>query len=219
VTAPDASDLADGADDRDDSCALRDDTHLLERFRRGERDALELVYRQHAGEVWAALRSGFAGAGGPRIVGLANPSALRDAVQDIFIRAFRESARIAYDGLRPYRPYLLRIARNVRIDELRRTGREVLMADPTTDGLGDAQGAPPEDAADQLHWEQQNALTRAHVATLDPEQQRYVDLRFVQELSQQQVAERMSLTRRKARTLESQVLHGLRKALARRGFP
>jgi RNA polymerase sigma-70 factor (ECF subfamily) len=219
VTAPDASDLPDASDDRGGSCALRDDGHLLERFRRGERDALELVYRQHASAVWAALRSGFGGASGPRIAGLSDASALRDAVQDVFIRAFGESARLAYDGVRHYRPYLLRIARNMRIDELRRSGREVLMADPVMDGVGEAPSEPANDAAEQLHWEQQHALTRAHVATLDSEQQRYVDLRFVQELSQQQVAERMSLTRRKARTLESQVLYGLRKALERRGFP
>lgn len=191
---------------------------LLERFRLGERDALEHVYRHYASEVWAVLRSGFAGSGGPRIAGLSDASALRDAVQDVFIRAFGEAARLAYDGLRPYRPYLLRIARNVRIDQLRRTGREVFMADVASDGVVEPPSEPPADAADKLHWEQQHALTRAHVASLDSEQQRYVDLRFVQELSQQQVAERMSLTRRRARTLESQVLHGLRKALERRGL-
>lgn len=166
------------------------------------------------------LRSGFSSGTGTRVIGISDPSALRDAVQDVFIRAFNESARVAFDGIRPYRPYLLRIARNVRIDALRRSGREVLMADPVSDsGAGELSAEPLVDAADQLHWEQQHAATRAHVATLDSEQQRYVDLRFVQELSLQQAAALMSLTRRKARTLESQVLLGLRKALARRGFP
>lgn len=220
MRAASVSDPPDGgsAEQHEGSCVFERDRALLDRFRGGERDALEVVYRQHAGEVWSMLRSGFASGNGPRVLGISEASALRDAVQDVFVRAFAESARLAYDGLRPYRPYLLRIARNVRIDQLRRSGREVLMADPASDGATEPPVEQPADAADRLHWEQQHAATRAHVATLDAERQRYVELRFVQELSQQQVAERMSLTRRRARTLESDVLDGLRRALQRQGF-
>ena len=44
---------------------------------------------------------------------------LEDTVQTVFLRAFDERARLAYDGLRPYRNYLFSIARNLVIDGLR----------------------------------------------------------------------------------------------------
>ena len=41
-------------------------------------------------------------------------------MQEAFRRAFEERARSAYDGLRPYRRYLLTITRNLVIDQLRK---------------------------------------------------------------------------------------------------
>ena len=38
---------------------------------------------------------------------------LESAVQDVFLKAFRDTARLAYDGQRPFKGYLFTIARNL----------------------------------------------------------------------------------------------------------
>jgi RNA polymerase sigma factor (sigma-70 family) len=200
---------------------LLEDPALLRRFRAGDRHALEVVYRHFVRDVWALLRMGFASAApAARVPGISDRAQLADAVQEVFVRAFGERGRLGYDGLRPYRPYLLRIARNVRIDQLRAAGREVLLGDPASaaapsldfDALVETNAALPELGESHDRQELQ-AATRAYVATLDAEAQRYVQLRFVEELPQLEVAARMAVGRARVRTLESRVLRGLRKAL------
>jgi RNA polymerase sigma-70 factor, ECF subfamily len=198
---------------------------LLRRFRDADSSALDAVYRHYVDDVWRMLRAGFVAGGTSSVYvgGLSDSQALRDAVQTVFMKAFSESARNAYDGLRPYRPYLLRIARNVRIDQLRRGGREVLMADPgAAEGALDfdaiESGAPIPSAGCELDASTRRAATRNFVTQLDAEQQRFVELRFVNELSQIEVAEHMSISRRRVRTLEEGVLKGLRSELRRKGL-
>ena len=59
------------------------------------------------------------------------------------------------------------------------------------------------------------ALARDYVAELDDEAQQFVQLRFVDELGQAEVASRMAVSRRRIRTLEARVLAGLAKRLRR----
>lgn len=197
---------------------LLEDPGLLRRFRSGDRDALEVVYRHYVREVWGLLRMGFtSSASGARVPGITDRALLSDSVQEVFVRAFGDAGRLGYDGLRPYRPYLLRIARNVRIDQLRKSGREVLLGDAGSsaldlDALVEANAPLPELEETSARRELQVA-TRAYVETLDPEAQRFVQLRFVEERHQLEVAEHMSVSRRRVRTLEARVLDGLRKAL------
>src|SRR5689334_16260622 len=102
---------------------------LLDRFKRGERQALEEVYRHYVPEVAAFLQRGFTFQSAGRTLrfsGFAQPFDLDNALQETFTRAFRESARLGYDGLRSYKNYLLAIARNFVLDELRT--REVAMS-------------------------------------------------------------------------------------------
>src|SRR5260370_32678632 len=102
---------------------------LLDRFKRGERRALEEVYRHYAPELAAFLQRGFTFSSGGRPLrfsGYAQPFDLDNALQETFLRAFKESARVGYDGLHPYKSYLFAIARNLVLDEFR--NREVAMS-------------------------------------------------------------------------------------------
>ena len=136
-----------------------------------------------------------------------------DYAHEIFLRAFRKPARMRYDGLRPYGPYLSRIARNYRIDQLRRQEREVL-----TDVPPEAASGGEEEIAEAQHWNTLATATRGFVATLDEESRRFVTLRFENERSQAEVAEEMGVTRRRVRTLEGRVMKGLRRYLVREGL-
>jgi RNA polymerase sigma factor (sigma-70 family) len=105
---------------------LEEDRLLLEAFRRGEPAALESVYREYARPVFAFFTSGFSlEIGGKTSVfkGYSERWAIEEAVQEVFVRAFSPSARLAFDGVRPYRNYLFTIARNLYLDRLRGQAR------------------------------------------------------------------------------------------------
>jgi RNA polymerase sigma factor (sigma-70 family) len=180
---------------------------LLRAFRRGEREALARVYRMHIDAVDGLVRHALLRAGAFSAANLA------DLVQDVFMKAFAESARDGYDGLRDYAPYLLTIARNVVIDWLRRTGREVptsdLEAALEADGAGgDGEQTFPQDVL---------ALAAAYVQALPPELRAVHERRFVLAEPQVQAAAALSLSRQRMRTLEAKLVEGLRRELRRAG--
>ena len=185
---------------------------LLDAFRAGDRQALEVVYMFYVDAVFNLVRFGFLLADGKRVVGTTRPDMQRELVHDVFVRAFAERARISYDGLRPYRPFLLRLARNVIIDAWRRRG--LTLADPAD--VEELATETPTD--DDLDWQRLTHATRTWSATLDDECKRFVALRFEEGLGQRDVAKSMGATRRRVRTLETVVRRGLLAHLTRLGL-
>lgn len=178
---------------------------LLDAFRAGDRSALEVVYMRYVDDVFDLARYGFALGGGKRVPGSTLPDLQRDLVHDVFVRAFAERARVAYDGLRPYRPYLLRIARNAIIDAARRRGAVPL--ELVDDDVADPDPAAP--PADDLDWQRLTSAARGWREGLDSECRELVRLRFEEDLGQREAAARMRATRRRVRTLEARVRRGL----------
>lgn len=201
---------------------FRDKPELLPAFRRGDRAALERAYRHFAGDVSRILRLGFVTGGDAkvRVPGLHDDAALADAIQEVFVRAFQERARASYDATRPYRPFLLQIARNLRLDQQRRAGREISLSRLEEEvGSFDLDAAIERDALDlpepqaRREWEGLLAQTRGYIAALDETARRLIELRFVQGRGQEDVAQAMGVTRRFVRTLEERILIGLRRSL------
>src|SRR5687767_6554292 len=96
---------------------------LLERFRLGDRAALEEVYRHYAPQLALFLARGFTFHSQGRELyfrGFKEPFDLDNAIQETFTRAFSHDARQSYDGLNPYKNYVFAIARNWVVSELRR---------------------------------------------------------------------------------------------------
>jgi RNA polymerase sigma-70 factor (ECF subfamily) len=111
---------------------LVDDKALRDAFREGDRAALTTVYREYARPIFAFLGAGFSfESDGARrhFGGFKEPWTLEGLVQDVFAKAFDQRARLAYDGLRPYRNYLFTIARNHAIDYLRQRRPDMLSLD------------------------------------------------------------------------------------------
>ena len=199
---------------------------LLEQFRSGDRDALAEVYRFYFEDVYRLAQYGFSTRAGVRAQSLAREADRLDFTQDVFVRAFSPSARSSYDGLRPFRPFLIQIARNLRIDQLRQAGREPsrnghsFEFDVDIDALIEQNAAWPEAAAADadLHWQRMLNETSVVLVSLERDVQEIARLRFVEELSQADVAEKLGVTRRRVRTLESRLLGGVRRHLARAGL-
>ncbi len=183
---------------------------LLLSFRAGDTKALARVYWHYVDLVERVLRRGFV-SGDVRVPGVGDPD-VRDVLQDTFARAFSATARAGYDGLRPFRNYLLRIARNLLVDRARIAKRVDLDADLDDEASADT-GA--DEALEQGELEQ---ATRSFIGGLDPEQRELVRLRFEEETSQDRVAHRMGISRRRVRTLEKRVRDGLARHLAAAGL-
>src|SRR5436189_6463002 len=109
-----------------------DSRALLLAFREGDADALAQVYWFYVGEVEGWIRR----------FGVRDADAVAELVQETFVRAFAAGARTAYDGVRPYRPYLRRIVRNLLVDRARAGGRIVQDVDDDTLEADDPDPAP-----------------------------------------------------------------------------
>jgi RNA polymerase sigma factor (sigma-70 family) len=188
---------------------------LLDAFRRGDRAALTTVYLHYVDEIAAIVRNGFSiPASSVRVRGVADEQTERDLVQEVFARAFAPRARDAYDGIRPYRAYLRQIAKNLVVDRVRAARQTVPLGDD--DVLGEPDAAGPE--VEPSGWREQRHETAAYVAGLAPELQRLIKLRYEEEMSQEQTAAALGISRRRVRTLEARIERGLRKALRRAGL-
>ena len=195
---------------------------LLESFRRGSSEALTQVYRHYVKEVAWLVQRGFIlkGQHQVNIPGVYNPELEQELVQEIFFRAFSEKGRVSYDGQRPYRPYLLQIAKNVVIDHWRSHDKEVAHTDDDIDNLlleesiinpltdGDQESA--------LLWKSQLSATREFLSTLNDMHREFVRLRFEERKSQPELAKTFQVTRWKVRVMEKKVLTRLERYLKKR---
>ncbi|MCA9671675.1 MAG: sigma-70 family RNA polymerase sigma factor, partial [Myxococcales bacterium] len=183
---------------------LAEDRKLLEAFRRGDAPAIEQVYREHVERVTALLRRGFSfqsDGGTMTFRGYDNAWDLECAVQDTFAQAFAPSARAAYDGISPYAPYLLRIARNRVISEMRSLRRERRRRDAFAEAPRE-QPTTPERLALQSELAE---LVERFRSRLDDSERRFLELRWGDELPLLEVARQLGLSRMRARTREKKI--------------
>jgi RNA polymerase sigma factor (sigma-70 family) len=196
---------------------------LLDAFRRGERWALEVVYRHYVRQVDALIRRGFYIAEkSVSIPGVHSAAEHLEHVQEVFVRAFTEAARLAYNALKLYRPYLLRIGKNLLVDRARKIDRHVL---GKIDDLHQTLASLPDDALtlgqeldNDPEWQSAAAATREFIATLPETERKFVELRFVLRQSQSDAGAALNLTRKQVRRKEELIRESLRTFLSARGL-
>jgi len=119
----------------------------------------------------------------------------RDAAQETFVRAW--SAIDTYDASQPFGPWVLRIARNHALDQLRRrvpAARQVALdADPedgapVTELAGDGPGADT-----VLEHAQTRATLEAAVAALPANYREVIQLFHVEQLSYREIADTLDV--------------------------
>ena len=186
---------------------LQRDRAMLERYRAGDRATLELLYRQYSAEVLRGLARGFRLSSDPSS-GHAQVGPLDlDAVhQETFIRAFSESARLHYDGLQPFLPYLMAIARRAAVDVLRAQGKIQREAVPLDDAP-QAQSKPDQtDTPEQAALRHEAAtVVRAFLKTLEGDALTFATARFIDGESQADAGLRCGWSRQNARTQEARL--------------
>ena len=144
--------------------------------------ALTRVYYGYVADVLGFLKRGFAFESAGRryhFHGFKEPWHLENGVQEVFIRVFSDAARHSYDGVRPFRNYLYRIARNTVMDTFRARKKDVLDVEETT--ADDAPDAFDETSADperDLYDKELEATVAVFVGNLDTETQPFFEARF-----------------------------------------
>lgn len=177
---------------------------LLDAFRSGDSQAMRQVFDACVHRVTLLIRLGYqlAETHG-RVSAVLDQEVERDLVQEVFARAFSEKARNSYDGIRPYHPFVLQIARHVLADHWRRHIREQPMG-LVLEQL--EQEADEDPAVDELLQGIELATaTRQFVAALQPGEQELVRLRFEQGVGQREASKVLKMSRWRLRRLEGSI--------------
>jgi RNA polymerase sigma-70 factor (ECF subfamily) len=208
------------------------DRALLDGFRRGDRASLERVYTEYVGPVAALLRRGFTfNSGGRRCQyrGARSQFDLEDRLHDVFARAFGEPARLSYDGLSPYKAYILAIARNMVIDDFRRKEHvlveftveprepEPVVPSPAGEPLAGALEPTGHPAVDSEAAEL-IALVRAFKEGLPEREREVFRLRFEEEREHKDIAAATGMTPSKIKTSEQRIRERFFDYMHQRGY-
>lgn len=137
------------------------DAELIARCRAGDQTAWEALVRRHSGFVVAIVRGGF------RL----SPADAEDVFQEVFTRLYLRLGTIR-EG-QAVRAWLGQVARNAALDQIRRSGREVVTGDPLD---GSAFEEP-------LRGVEEALSVRAALAQLPAHQQEILDRFFARDES------------------------------------
>ncbi len=213
---------------------LSSDRKLLKRFRDGEPAAFGRVYDEYAPAIAAFLAGGFTFSSRGRMLrfrGYHQPFDLENALHETLARAFSERARLAYDGLSSYKTYLIAIAKNLVLTELRRRevamsqlvrvqdGEEVSPAIEVPDDEAPVACSAPEPSAEAAFLHRELAkLYQLFVEQLDERERGFFSARFEQRATQVEAGKRVGLSHMQARTVEKKLRKRFLKFMQAHGY-
>ena len=152
---------------------MNDEQQLIERARRGDLAAYEVLVRQYE---TLAFRAAY--------LITRDDGEAADAAQEAFVRAYR--ALGSFRPGAPFRPWLLRIVTNLALNRLRANRRRQNMTERYTRQVQIETGGVSIDGL-VLQRDQRQRLLQA-VGRLSPDQQALISLRYFLELPEAEVA-------------------------------
>jgi RNA polymerase sigma-70 factor (ECF subfamily) len=189
---------------------LLEDRDWLHGYKLGDSSALTRLYSEYVNDVVEFLRRGFSFDAGPSRLhfrGFKEPWHLENAVQDVFIKAFSESARMSFDGIRPYRNFLFRIAKNTVIDDFRQKKSDALNVEEISSV--DDQEVPlfDETLNPEQHIQDRQLRIRveAFIGELDRDSRLLFDVRFIQGNSVEESARNLGWSEYKVKRDEKRI--------------
>lgn len=151
------------------------DAMLVARILRKDVAAFEQLYQRHSRIVYSLVL---------RILQQAGTA--EEVVQDVFLQLWRNAAR--YDESRgPFVPWLLTLARNRALDQLRLKSERQRRREDQTEDLPAITIAP--DYEKRLDEKRRAERVRALMGELNPQQKRAIELAYFQGLSHTEIAE------------------------------
>jgi RNA polymerase sigma-70 factor (ECF subfamily) len=157
-----------------ESSQVSPDATLVHRFLQRDVSAFEELYDRHSRIVYALVL---------RI--LQQASTAEEVVQDIFLQLWRNAAQ--YDGSRgPFVPWLLTLARNRALDQLRLKSERQRRCEAQTAELPPVTTVP--DFEGSLDEKRRAKRVRELMASLNPQQKRAIELAYFEGLSHSEIA-------------------------------
>jgi len=161
-----------------ESSGVSPDAALIERLRQRDVCAFEELYDRHSRIVYGLVL---------RI--LQQASTAEEVVQDIFLQLWRNARH--YDGARgPFLPWLLTLARNRALDQLRLKSERQRRREAQSEQLPAAAGARP-DFEGNLDDQRRAARVRELMSALKPQQKSAIELAYFEGLSHSEIATRL----------------------------
>jgi RNA polymerase sigma-70 factor (ECF subfamily) len=209
---------------------------LLERFRAGDKDAMDEVYRHYSPGVTRFLRQGFtfrSGGGHCYFKGIKLEDDLKSAVQEVFRRAFEDRARNAYNGINSFSNWVLAISRNMVINGFRNReiaisayiskkddrGHLAIMDNSVTENYtGILYGQQNQDQEKTYEHTELKGLIGKFMAELSEQERKLLVLRFIDGVGQEEAAQKLDSSRMKVRTAEAKLRRRLRAYLKNSGY-
>ncbi len=181
--------------------AMDADTELIDRCLRGSDGAWEQLVRQHSRLVYGACY---------RFIG--RPDEARDLTQDVFLRVFRSLHTYRSDS-GAFKTWLVRLTRNLLIDNYRKTKKEQKVDSIEEQIYGLEQKTGIGGHADRtLRSREAGELLQAGLRLLSPELREAVILRDLQEMEYKEIGKALDIPEG---TVKSRINRG-RRELARR---
>lgn len=175
---------------------------LIAAARDGATWALTEIFQRYAGQVLGFLRA----RGTPEAEEVAN---------DVFVAAFTQLARFEGDES-GFRAWIFQIARNKRVDALRKLGRT---ADTVALDLTETRAGPSGNTEDDAIARLEDNELRAVLAPLTADQRDVLLLRIVGDLSLEQTAAALNKPVTAVKALQHRALAQLRKNLSVDPYP
>ena len=177
-----------------DPSEVSPDAALVQRVLQRDMSAFEELYDRHSRLVYTLIL---------RIVQQATTA--EEVVQDIFLQLWRNASR--YDGSRgPFLPWLLALARNRALDQLRLKGERQRRREEQTEHLPHATAIPDFEGA--LDQKRRAIRVREVMGSLNPLQKRAIELAYFEGLTHSEIA---SVLNEPLGTVKSWIRNGLLK--------
>jgi RNA polymerase sigma factor (sigma-70 family) len=196
---------------------LEGDSRLLASWKSGEREALARVLAIYAPIVASAVRAGIRFTVDGEVMRVGHDLMEHDVeliVQETFVRAFAEPARLRYDGIRPFKLWVLTIARNLVIDLAREKWRGSVVAVEAIDRFASDDPAP-----DTAFEEGELArLVREFADKLGEPDKSVYRLRYEEEKNVRETGTALGLTEIRVRRCEAHLRTRLLEFLREHGF-
>ena len=156
------------------------DEQLMEKVRAGDGRAIAALYDRYGVLIFSlALRM------------LNDRESAEELVQEVFLRAWRQAASYQ-PGLGKLSTWLLGIARNLAVDELRRRGaRPQRAGGDTEEQLNQLASPRNEDPAEQVSAATQRQEIQRALRELPDAQRQVIELAYYGGLTQSEIAERL----------------------------
>ncbi|MBI4759111.1 MAG: sigma-70 family RNA polymerase sigma factor [Chloroflexi bacterium] len=173
---------------------MPEEVELVRRAVRREAEAFARLYELHLDEVFRYV-----------YYKIGDTAEAEDLTEQVFLKAWESIDRFQWRGT-PFRAWLLRLAHNLVVDRWR--GRR------ETQSLNDVQSAPGPGPEGQAYKTLEVQELRQALRSLSAEQQQVIILRFVEDLSYQEIASIMGKSEGALRVIQHRALANLRKAMA-----